>query len=611
MKLNVQSGQSVVEVVLAAAIFVIFATGLVSAFLQSYNANRLGLEFSVANQFAAEGIEAVRSIKNQAYANLTVSAGTGVVAGSTWQFGGANNTLVHNSGDNYTRIIKIDSVNRDGSGNIVPTGTPDPDTRKVTSTVTWNFNTARSESVDLVSYLTNWRKSISSGLLVYGDSVNAPTIPKYRFYTNSSNSFGAESSAPTGTAVGRTFKIKTSPIKQEAIAGYVDSSNKLQIMCFDGTAWSNEWSVASVGGSTTARFGIGYETNSGDVMVAYSRNVAATNAVDYKVKLGSTGCGSANWSATASLPTSTSVTTGTVQWIKFASDPRSSSNLMTMIWADSNQDLGAIVWNGSAWSTTNMKVLETTLEVASAAQDVDSFEVAYEFTSGNVMTVWGSGGSATVNGAWYNRCVGGTSSCTWTAARTAITSMLNDATNLSLAANPNTDEMVFASIGNGGSDLQAAYWSGSAWAGQNDIDASAATPVAGTKLVSVGWLVSGATTRSVVLYDNSGTATTVQGFVGVGGVFTRQGGADPAAWFTPAPAFGSPQRWYDIQMDPINKNQLMFVVSDGANDLFAKRLVMDATPVFTWSNSDVSPALDQNLGQAITAPFGFAYWRSP
>ncbi|MGB9743192.1 MAG: hypothetical protein ACPLW9_00520 [Minisyncoccales bacterium] len=433
------------------------------------------------------------------------------------------------------------------------------------------------------------------GLILYGISGN--TTPQWRTYNGGTNSFGAETGTVSG-ATGLNFVVRTSPTKQEAIAGYVNSSGVLQVMCYDGTSWTNEWSVTVGGTGTTRRFDIAYETNSGDVMVLYSTNAATTNELAYRTKAGSTGCGTANWSAATNLdPIRTS---GVVQWVEMAWDRRSTSNLITAIWADANADLSAMVWSGTAWGNEPSAALETSLELATTQPD--DFEVEYESVSGDVMVIWANSvGANGTNGVRYATCTGGTSTCTWSAVQTPPT-WADDATNMDLAANPNTDEMVFASIGNAGSDLQIGYWSGSAWTNTANLDPTAATPLAGTKLVACGWLTSGATKRSVCTYNDS-AATNVGWIVGNGGTFTIQ------TDFTPTPAFGNPQKWYDIQTDPFNKDRLIFTLSDVNNDLFAKRLIMNATPTFTWTNADGGAALQANLPAAIAQPFSFAYWR--
>lgn len=155
-----RAGFSVVEVILSVAIFLIFSSGAVSVILQGFEANRLGSEEAAATQFASEGIEAARSIRDQAYTNLVISAGTGVVknANGVWAFGGTNNTL-----SKYTRVITIASVQRDAGGNIVASGgVVDANTKKITSTVTWQFGPTRNDSVVLTTYLTNWMASVTN-----------------------------------------------------------------------------------------------------------------------------------------------------------------------------------------------------------------------------------------------------------------------------------------------------------------------------------------------------------------------------------------------------------------------------------------------------------------
>lgn len=60
--------------------------------------------------------------------------------------------------DEFTRSVVISAVARDSSGNIVTSGgTTDPRTFKVTSTVTWQYGT-ENHKVELVRYLTDWRR---------------------------------------------------------------------------------------------------------------------------------------------------------------------------------------------------------------------------------------------------------------------------------------------------------------------------------------------------------------------------------------------------------------------------------------------------------------------
>lgn len=600
-----KNGFSVLEVILAVAIFITFSTGAIAVVVQGYNANRLGTENTVASQFASEGIEAVKSIKNQGFANLVNTTGCGLTrnASNVWAFQTTctNNTLIHNSGENYTRLIKVEDVNRDANGNIVAGGgTLDPDTKKITSTVTWNFNSARPETTELVTYLSDWKKPIvGNGLIMYG---NGTTTPKFRIYETSTNNFEPAIDSIAG-ASGVSFAMRTSPTKLEAVAGYITDTGTLQIMCFDGTAWSNEWSIAVGGTGTTRRFDISYETGTGDVMVVYSRNVAASNALSFRTKQGSAGCG--NWTAASDFASTPSATTGTVQWVRMARDPGLGSNTITVIWADSNSDLGANNWSGTAWATGagTYKTLETNLERVSASQDVDNFEVVYESLSGNVMVVWGNASGANgTNGARYSRCTGGVYTCIWSPT-TSVPNVSDDIHNIDMTANPESNQIVYAAIGNEGDDLTAAYWSGSAWTGYANLDTSSESPIAGSKKVSTAWLINSQVTRWILNYDDaSGRGLSW---------FAAAPGSNPVRQsdFNTSPLIRDIRERYDADMDPVNKEQAMVTLTDSTRAIFAKRVSMDQSGAFTWTNADGGTALD-TIPAVPQQGFSFMYWRN-
>ncbi|HSW96877.1 MAG TPA: hypothetical protein VLF89_03550 [Candidatus Saccharimonadales bacterium] len=177
INLHAEKGFSVLEIILAAALFMIFSIGMVSVVLQGFDANRLGSEETIANQYASEGIEAVRSIKNQGFSNIVNSAGTGVVrsGSSVWAFSGTNNTF-----GKYTRVITVTDTQRDSSGNIVASGgTVDPNTKTVTATVSWNVSPTRNNSVVLTSYMTAW-KTQRGGMVVFSDGSTTPDTISYR-----------------------------------------------------------------------------------------------------------------------------------------------------------------------------------------------------------------------------------------------------------------------------------------------------------------------------------------------------------------------------------------------------------------------------------------------
>ena len=149
-------GFGLVEVLVALGVFVLIAFWGVSVVLHSFSSNRLGDEETKATVYAQEGIEAVRSIKNQDWDSLSVGSFGMDDSGGSWAFAGSSDSL-----DNFTRVVEISEVRRDGSGEIVETGgSVDDDTVRVVSRVSWNYSPDRSNEVELVTYLTNFEKSI-------------------------------------------------------------------------------------------------------------------------------------------------------------------------------------------------------------------------------------------------------------------------------------------------------------------------------------------------------------------------------------------------------------------------------------------------------------------
>lgn len=151
------NGFGIVEVIVAMGLFVIIATTAVVTVAGTFSTNRLGDEETHATLIAQKGLEAARSMKNQGWTTpflgTSCTSGCGISLGSgVYSWLGTGNTAVQ-----YTRVINVSDVERDGSGDIVTSGgTVDPNTKKITSTVTWNFTPSRSNTVAVSTYVTDW-----------------------------------------------------------------------------------------------------------------------------------------------------------------------------------------------------------------------------------------------------------------------------------------------------------------------------------------------------------------------------------------------------------------------------------------------------------------------
>lgn len=142
---NYERGQSLIELVVAIGIFVIVISVLVFLILNSYISGRLASEITQANFLAEEGLETARSIRDNSWDDL--SNGIHYLDDSTgnWRFTDQPKII----DEKFERVINVEEIDPDN---------PDPDRKKVTSQVTWQFTEARPQEVSLVTYLTNWQK---------------------------------------------------------------------------------------------------------------------------------------------------------------------------------------------------------------------------------------------------------------------------------------------------------------------------------------------------------------------------------------------------------------------------------------------------------------------
>ncbi len=447
-------GFSILEVILAAAIFMFFATGAVGTIIQGFGINRRGSEETIANQYASEGLEAVRSIKNQDFANLVNTSGTGVVGNATtgvWEFSGTENVL--NTEKPYTRTLKIEDVERDAPppcGNIVESaGTLDPDTKKITSTVSWNFTSSKPQTLSLTSYLSDWKKPLpGSGpiIMAYSKSTN---IPYYRIWDGSA--WGEEKS---GQVVGGNITyvvVKSSRTRNEAVLGTLDSNGNIYAHIWNECGFGTPTLMGSLSSSFAAyrSFDIAYEKSNDRAMFIYQPNTSSSNPA-YRIWDGT------QWSNEATV---TTPQRNEVRWIEITQNPLSASNEIATIMMDEKRDVYGMIWDGSSWNNMGDTSIWDTSASISNKKNID---VAYEQLSGRAMFIWAD---RTATYQYYRIWDGSTLS---SETPLQIDNTQGGITHWSeLVSRPNSNELMYGTI-NGGDDLNTRKWSGSAW----DTDAS-------------------------------------------------------------------------------------------------------------------------------------------
>ena len=150
-----QKGLSLVEILVALAIFALVASSVGVLVMDSYSSSQKGGERSKAEAFAQEGIEAVRSIRERGWNELPVGQYGLTSDKNYWRLTAGPDIL-----DSYSREIIIEKACRGPQGTIVSCSEPDAAldlyTKKITSRVTWSGITGRPSEARLVSYLTNW-----------------------------------------------------------------------------------------------------------------------------------------------------------------------------------------------------------------------------------------------------------------------------------------------------------------------------------------------------------------------------------------------------------------------------------------------------------------------
>ncbi len=144
------SGQSLLEVLIAVSVFLIVSASAVM--LTSGGQDLLGdaSQETQALEYAAEGVEATRAIRDAGWAGLTDGAHGLTLSGGAWQFGGASDTR-----DIFTRTVTVATV--------------DPFTKIATTTVLWQTDPLRPRRVALVQILTSWQTASPTLCTLTGD----------------------------------------------------------------------------------------------------------------------------------------------------------------------------------------------------------------------------------------------------------------------------------------------------------------------------------------------------------------------------------------------------------------------------------------------------------
>lgn len=149
---NGNKGASIIEILVVIAILAVTLTALLGLANFSLSVQGLVRQTTQAKGLAQEAMEAVRSIRDNGGWSQIINGSHGLAASAGyWSFSGTENII-----NGFTRTISISDVQRDASSNVVESGgVVDPDTKKITVTVSWSER-GRPHDIELITYLTNW-----------------------------------------------------------------------------------------------------------------------------------------------------------------------------------------------------------------------------------------------------------------------------------------------------------------------------------------------------------------------------------------------------------------------------------------------------------------------
>jgi prepilin-type N-terminal cleavage/methylation domain-containing protein len=136
-----QAGFSLVELLLASAIFGILAVALIGAIIYGRNASSYSGDRLRGAQIADEGLQAVRNIRANGFSNLADGTYGLTQSSNTWALSGTSDTT-----DIYTRQVVISS--------------PDSSHKLATVNVSWPAGTSTLQS-SVVAQFANWTASLT------------------------------------------------------------------------------------------------------------------------------------------------------------------------------------------------------------------------------------------------------------------------------------------------------------------------------------------------------------------------------------------------------------------------------------------------------------------
>jgi Tfp pilus assembly protein PilV len=137
-------GFSLVEAILAVAVFALLVTALAGAIIYGEQAQEIAGKRARAAYLAEEGLQALRNLTQEGFNNLTVGTYGLAISSNQWILLGSSDAT-----DIFTRQVAISSI--------------DSRRKDATVTVSWQQTPTRTGQLTATSRYTNWAETVSSG----------------------------------------------------------------------------------------------------------------------------------------------------------------------------------------------------------------------------------------------------------------------------------------------------------------------------------------------------------------------------------------------------------------------------------------------------------------
>lgn len=150
-----KQGQSLLEIVVALAIFSLVSTAIASMVLGSFSALSQGGDYLEAEVLAQEAIEAVRSVHDRAWNENIFNKSSVEISGNKWIYSGEGTEEIIGK---FVRKINFNNVCRDSNHDISPCPAlySDVHSKEVAVRVEWIADSGVQNYVEKYTYITNW-----------------------------------------------------------------------------------------------------------------------------------------------------------------------------------------------------------------------------------------------------------------------------------------------------------------------------------------------------------------------------------------------------------------------------------------------------------------------